>query len=59
MEADNIPHKPNTGHLKNVDQDGACQEEIKTLGNAIQVSGANSLTWQSAIVDKQSSTGSA
>lgn len=40
MEADNIPHKPTmdqTGR-KIVDQDGAGQQEVKTLSNAIQVS---------------------
>ncbi|KAK7736003.1 hypothetical protein SLS63_003521 [Diaporthe eres] len=39
MEADNIPHKPTmdqTGR-KIVDQDGAGQQEVKTLSNAIQV----------------------
>lgn len=43
MEADNIPHKPNmdeTGQ-KSADQDGAGKEEVKTLSNAIQVSGVN------------------
>lgn len=43
MEADNIPRKPNMKETdrKSVDQDGAGQEEVKTLRNAIQVCDVN------------------
>lgn len=44
MEADNTPHMPNMDEVdrKNSQQDGTSQQDVKTLGGAIQVSTVNS-----------------
>lgn len=44
MEADNTPHMPNMDEMdqKNVHQDGTRQQDVETLGGAMQVSTVNS-----------------
>lgn len=46
MEAGNVPYTPNMDELdrKNVRQDGTSQQDVKTLGGAMQVSTVNSLS---------------